>query len=185
MELQTKMTNIAHIIRQLARETRGVEIAETAAVLPVLFLIVMGIFWFGEAFRMYSTVTRAAQEGARAGAAPGCSTCGGPNTPAQYAANAVSALNNALTAANLDPSQVHAPAPRPNFPNSCGGPTTCIAVGGSNACVQGPVWYSNSPGGAGVCGISVSFRYPFKFHVPFASPTIYLPASARVHMETQ
>ena len=26
--------------------------------------------------------------------------------------------------------------------------------------------------------MSVSFRYPFSFHIPFASPTIYLPASA-------
>ena len=179
------MPNIIRTLRQLARETRGVEIAETAAVLPVLFLIVMGIFWFGQAFRMYGTITRAAQEGARAGVAPGCSTCNGPNTTAQYAANAVAAVNNALTAANLDPTQALAPSPVPGF-NACGAPTGCLPVGASNVCVQGPVLFSNSSsGGAGVCGMSVSFRYPFSLHVPFVAPTIYLPASARVHMETQ
>ena len=89
------MRSFARKFRWLIRETRGVEIAETAAVLPLLFLIVLGIFWFGQAFRMYGTITRAAQDGARAGAAPGCSTCGGPNTTTAYANDAVTAVNNA------------------------------------------------------------------------------------------
>ncbi len=63
------------ILRKLAAETRGAEIAEAAVVLPLMFMILLGIFWFGQAFSIYGAITRAAQEGARAGAAPYCTTC--------------------------------------------------------------------------------------------------------------
>ena len=58
------------VFRRLAVETRATEIAEAAAVLPLMFMILLGIFWFGQAFSIYGAITRAAQEGARAGAAP-------------------------------------------------------------------------------------------------------------------
>ena len=35
-----------------------------------MFMMLLGIFWFGQAFSIYGAITRAAQEGARAGAAP-------------------------------------------------------------------------------------------------------------------
>jgi len=53
-----------------ARDTRGAEIAETAMVLPLVFMMLMAIFWFGQAFRIYGTITHAAREGARAAVAP-------------------------------------------------------------------------------------------------------------------
>ena len=73
-------------MRRLAMETRGAEIAEAAAVLPLMFMILLGIFWFGQAFSIYGAITRAAQDGARAGAIPYCVTCSQPST---IAANAV------------------------------------------------------------------------------------------------
>ena len=66
--------------RRLVAETRGAEIAEAAAVLPLMFMMLLGIFWFGQAFSIYGAITRAAQEGARAGAVPICATCAGTNT---------------------------------------------------------------------------------------------------------
>ena len=57
---------------RLARETRGQEIAEAALVLPIVFMLMLGIFWFGQAFRIYGTITHAAREGARAAVAPLC-----------------------------------------------------------------------------------------------------------------
>ena len=74
--------------RRLAAETRGAEIAEAAAVLPLMFMMLLGIFWFGQAFSIYGAITRAAQEGARAGAAPICATCVGTNTIARSDINA-------------------------------------------------------------------------------------------------
>ena len=62
--------SVRFLLRRLARETRGAEIAEAAAVLPLMFMMLLGIFWFGQAFSIYGAITRAAQEGARAGAVP-------------------------------------------------------------------------------------------------------------------
>src|ERR1700719_2871427 len=90
---------------RLARETRGQEIAEAALVLSIVFMLMLGIFWFGQAFRIYGTITHAAREGARVAVAPLCATCGTPLTPPTVAQNAVNALQNALLAAKLDPAQ--------------------------------------------------------------------------------
>lgn len=169
--------------RKMIREERGAEIAEAAAVLPLMFLMLLGIFWFGQAFSIYGAITRAAQDGARAAAAPYCTTCTTANTPAT---NAVNAVNAALLASKLDPSQIQAPSSPPTF-NACGGGSTACA-GGSNVCVQRPVQLSNTTGGTNVCGVSVSFRYPFQFWLPFTSlnkQRILISASARVRMETQ
>jgi Flp pilus assembly protein TadG len=174
-------------LQNLAADTRGSEIAEAAAVLPVMFMVLLGIFWFGQAFRLYGTITRAAQDGARAGAAPYCTTCTSVNS---NATNAVTAINSALLASHLDPGSVAAPT-APTF-NACGtAPTSCQAVPGSNVCVQAPVQLYNTsaqPGGAGVCGVAVTFQYPYQFWLPFTSlnnQQIMLTASARVRIETQ
>ena len=90
------------LMRRLATETRGAEIAEAAAVLPLMFMILLGIFWFGQAFSIYGAITRAAQEGARAGAIPYCATCTGAPSATTNAANAAQA---ALQASRLDPVQ--------------------------------------------------------------------------------
>jgi hypothetical protein len=38
---------VAKVFRRLAVETRATEIAEAAAVLPLMFMMLLGIFWFG------------------------------------------------------------------------------------------------------------------------------------------
>jgi hypothetical protein len=175
--------------RRLAAETRGAEIAEAAAVLPLMFMMLLGIFWFGQAFSIYGAITRAAQEGARAGAVPYCATCSGTNLLSQYASNAVTAVNTALVASKLDPNQIPMPTSAPVFIACTGGASSCNAVPGSNVCVQAPVQLTTpSSGGTGVCGISVSFQYPFQFWLPFTSlnqKKMWLTASARVRMETR
>jgi hypothetical protein len=172
-------------VRRLAAETRGAEIAEAAAVLPLMFTMILGIFWFGQAFSMYGTITRAAQEGARAGAAPYCATCSTSNTPAQNAVNAAQAV---MVVAKLDPNKARYPLPVPPLFIPCAGSSSC-AAGISNICVQSPVQLTTPTGFApAVCGISVSFQYPFQFWLPFTSLSqqqIWLTASARVRMETQ
>jgi hypothetical protein len=88
----------------LARETAGAEIAEAAVVLPLLFMLLFGIMWFGRAFNIYTTINRAARQGALAAAANSCATCGNARqTVANIQTNVV---NPILTAAHLDPAQV-------------------------------------------------------------------------------
>jgi Flp pilus assembly protein TadG len=180
------------IMQALLRENTGAEIAEAAAVLPIMFMVVVGIFWFGQAFSIYGTITRAAQEGARAGATQTCTTCAAGNSAATNAYNAVEA---ALVVAKLDASNARQPAPVPSG-NACtttgstgGGAVGCSSVS-SNVCVQSGIQLSNpttTPAGAtGVCGISVSFQYPFQFWLPFTSlnkQRIWINAAAQVRME--
>jgi Flp pilus assembly protein TadG len=178
------MSTVMRHLRKLGRETSGAEIAEAAAVLPLMFLFLLGIFWFGQAFSIYGAITRAAQDGARAGAAPYCATCSSANTPAT---NAVNAVNTSMRASKLDPARIQAPSPQ-TFTACSGASTGCATVSGSNVCVQGPVQISNTSGGSTVCGVSVSFQYPFQFWLPFTSlnkQRILLSASARVRMENQ
>jgi len=186
------------------RDTRGQEIVESAMILPLLFVAVIAIFWFGQAFRIYGAATHAAREGARAAVAPICATCAAGTSSAQ---NAVNTVNSALTAAHLDPNQVQLPSPVPALcpcgsATSACAPVACTVVAGSNVCVQPNVQlsYPNAsgvPGGAGTCGTSVSFGY--KYSVSFNLPcwtwpnpctpinlqNLRLPAQAQMRVETQ
>ena len=185
--------------RNLARGTRGAEIAETAMILPLLFVILLAIFWFGQAFRLYGTITHAAREGARAAVAPACATCTSTSTAVQ---NATAAVNSALAAANLSPALAQAPTTPPLLcacgSSSCsaGGAQACQSYSTSGVCVQPNVQLSYpSQGGAGACGTSVSFtyQYPFHFTLPcWPQPCtsldlskITLPAQAEMRLETQ
>lgn len=172
-------------LRMLIDDTRGAEIAEAAAVLPLMFMFLIGIFWFGQAFSIYGTITRAAQEGARAGALPYCVTCSGTNTFAQYATNAMNTVNNTLKASNLNPALAQPPS-SPLPLTACAGSSACNGAA-SNMCIQAPVQLTDPVTGAdGVCGISVSFQYPFQFWLPFTSlnnQQVWMTASARVRME--
>jgi hypothetical protein len=185
------MTNFMRdALRRLLSETSGAEIAEAAAVLPLMFIMLLGIFWFGQAFSIYGAITRAAQEGARAGALPYCTTCKGPNNLGQYGLNAAAATRAAMIASKLDPALAQSPLPQPPPLISCstGSPVSCPGSG-TNICVQAPVqFFPASTGAPGVCGMSVSFQYPFQFWLPFTSlnkQQIWITASARVRMETR
>jgi coenzyme F420-reducing hydrogenase gamma subunit len=89
---------------RLLRDSSGAEIAEAAVVLPLLFMLLFGIMWFARAFNIYTTVNRAAREGALVAAAPSCATCGNIPRTAAYIQNNV--VNPILQASHLDPGQV-------------------------------------------------------------------------------
>src|SRR5437588_12371974 len=116
-----------NILHNLTRETSGAEIAEAAAILPLMFMILLGIFWFGQAFSLYGAITRAAQEGARAGSVPQCSSCAPQTTYTPFANAAVSAVNAALLSSHLDPTLVQS-ASHPVF-NNCPQVVTSCATG--------------------------------------------------------
>jgi len=89
---------------RLFRDGSGAEIAEAAVVLPLLFMLLFGIMWFARAYNIYTTVNRAARQGALAAAANNCATCGNiPRTPFYIQNNVV---NPILVASHLDPGQV-------------------------------------------------------------------------------
>jgi Flp pilus assembly protein TadG len=179
------MLPVYRALHGIARECEGAEVAEAAAVLPIVFMLLLGIFWFGQAFSIYGTITHAARQGARAAIAPTCATCAAGNTPSQ---NAYTAVQNALTIAKLDPNRLSWPATPPNVV-SCSDSAVSVPCDANpaNVCVQESIQLSNTgSGGVGPCGIAVSFQYPYQFWLPFTTlnmQKIQLQAEASMRTE--
>ena len=177
------MLNIKRIPGKL-ESTDGAEIAEAALVLPLVFMLLLGIVWFGRAFNIYSTITQAAQQGAITAARASCATCG--NTASSDAAvdNAVYAV---MQASSLDPAQIPA-NPNPPNPMSCvNPPITPCTTAANNITICRQVLLNPAVGiQPAQCGTIVSFQYPFQFDLPFTSlnmQRIVLSAQAQSRME--
>jgi Flp pilus assembly protein TadG len=186
--MRIKAVNIRPIARQLAH-TEGAEIAEVAVVLPLVFMLLMGIIWFGRAFNIYSTIQQAAQQGAITAARATCATCGAnPGFPAT--ATVDSAITAVIQASNLDPTQIPANS-SPPAPFSCVSPPPALAPCATTShqitvCQQALLNYSASGTQPAQCGVVVGFQYPFKFYLPFTSlnlQPIVLSAQAQSRME--
>lgn len=56
------------LLRHLRRDQRGAQLVEFAIVVPILLLLVIGIFEFGRAYFSWIVITNGAREGARTAA---------------------------------------------------------------------------------------------------------------------
>ena len=180
------------IMRKLGRED-GAEIAEAALVLPLVFMFLLGIVWFGRAFNIYSTVTQAAQQGAATAARPACATCGQPvdnwnGTTFPGDTTVENSVFAVMDASSLDRSQIimYLPmaitCPPPAPPGNCG--TTGNGISICRSVLLNPSGAVPPP--PPQCGTIVSFQYPFKFNLPFTSlnmQQIVLKAQAQSRME--
>jgi len=174
-------------------QTEGAEIAEAALVLPLVFMFLLGIVWFGRAFNIYSTITQAAQRGAITAARPTCATCGAPggnwmgtNFPGDTAV--LAAVHSVTDPSNLDRNSItgDTPSPAPAFctepPPTPAGACTAST---SPVTVCRLVWLNN-PSTPQQCGVIVRFQYPFQFFLPFTSLSLQqvnMTAEAQVRME--
>jgi hypothetical protein len=169
--------------------TEGSEIAEAALVLPVVFLLLLGIIWFGRAFNIYSTITRAAQQGAITAARDSCATCGDPPGALPLASTVDGVVVAALQASSLDTTQIkqwEANNPTPGL-QQCPAPAPAPActLTGNKIWVCSSVLLNSSTQPA-QCGAMVSFQYPFKFYLPFTSlnlQQVVMSAQAQSRME--
>lgn len=172
------------------RSTDGAEIAEAALVLPIIFIFLLGIIWFGRAFNIYSTITQAAQQGALAAARPYCATCGATSSfPGPSAVD--TAVAAVMKASSLDPTQIVNPGspsgPCTNSPTY--NITVCQQVVLNTSPQTNPLTSCGSPPNPGptqICGILVTFQYPFSFYLPFTSlnlTQVTMTAQAQSRME--
>ncbi|HZE27250.1 MAG TPA: TadE/TadG family type IV pilus assembly protein [Terriglobales bacterium] len=175
-------------LRRILFGTQGAEIAEIAVVLPVLFLVLLGVFYFGRAYNIYGTINQAALQGARAAVAPSCATCGNVSlTASQIATNYVAPT---LQASKLNPAQVQ---PLVRTACQCGsvgcGATVACDPAGVGAtpsiCVQQNVVLNTTSGAHQECGTSVAFQYPYNFNLPFQTFTLQMKAAAQMRTEEQ
>ena len=179
------MLNIKRITGRLVR-TDGSEIAEVAVVLPLVFMLLLGIVWFGRAFNIYSTIQQAAQQGAITAARATCATCSTSNTfPVD--ATVTGAVEAVMKSSNLDTTQILANAPSPIFCTNPPYPAGACSTTIDNITVCRSVQL-NPPASTQPpqCGTIVSFQYPFQFYLPGTSlnlSQIILSAQAQSRME--
>jgi hypothetical protein len=181
------MLKISRIAAHFNR-TDGAEIAEAALVLPLAFMFLLGIIWFGRAYNIYSTIQQAAQQGALAAARDTSATAG---NVLPLAANVDTVVTGILKASSIDPGQIQqweannptpgvqaCPPPAPQPANPC-------SLTGNKIWVCSSVLLNSSTQPA-QCGAMVSFRYPYQFYLPFTSVnmrTFILSAQAQSRME--
>jgi TadE-like protein len=172
--------NIQAIARRLS-SAEAAEIAEAAMVLPLVFMLLLGIIWFGRAFNIYSTIQQAAQQGAIFAARNTCVTCGNDPPTNGEVQTAVAAV---LQSSNLQASQIQASA-NPGL-ISCPPPAP---VGGCTKTTDN-IWVCRTVRLNTTqpiqCGSVVSFQYPFQFYLPFTSlnlQQVVLSAQAQSRME--
>ncbi|HZQ67646.1 MAG TPA: TadE family protein [Terriglobales bacterium] len=173
------------VLARLRRETAASQIAEAALVLPIVFTLLLGIYWVGRAMNVYATINQAARQGARAAVTASCATCGNQPLGVDQVADQVRV---ALQASRLDPNLV--------VPNI--GASYAACSGGAASCVQpttGPnvpqICYfynvqlnqpiSGPPTGPPACGVVVTFQYPYPLNLPLGSQQI--PLTAQIQME--
>ena len=179
------LVNINLIARKL-QSTDGAEIAEAALVLPLVFMLLLGIVWFGRAFNIYSTITQAAQQGAITAARASCATCI-PSNSFPNDGTVDNAIYAVMQASSLDPAQIPA-NPNPPNPMSCANPPVVpCTTGGNNITICRQVLLNPAAGiQPAQCGTMVSFQYPFQFYLPFTSlnmQRIILSVQAQSRME--
>ena len=153
----------------------GAEIAEAAVILPILFMLLLSIYWFGRAFLIYGAINHAAREGARTAAVPGCANCNAactwPGSSLPCDAAIVQVVNSSLQAANLNPSQAQPSTQKPP-PRPCPGvdpPGICATASGGQFTICRNMLLNRGNTSPPVCGVIVSFQYPYQFVLPFTS----------------
>ncbi|MFI5072330.1 MAG: TadE/TadG family type IV pilus assembly protein [Terriglobales bacterium] len=152
----------------------GQELVEAAIVLPIIFLILFAIFWFGRAFNIIGTLERAARAGLQSATHSTCASCG--NTPPTNGA-IVTSINTVLQADHLQTGDIISYSP----PYACTGaspspvcttlsnnaqvctnvPLTCGGV----SCQSPPVACGANP----ALGTRISFAYQFDAPLPFVN----------------
>lgn len=125
------------------RKERGAELVEAAFVLPLLLMLLIGVFWAARAYNIYETITRAAREGARVAVAPTCAQCGN-SFPAATAVQ--TAVDNVLTSSGM---------------NTSGG--------GVNINIQQHQQLGLDPNNPSAQWTVVGITYPYQFTLPFSS----------------
>ena len=172
-------------LRRLRRETCASQIAEAALVLPIVFTLLLGIYWVGRAMNVYATINQAARQGARAAVTATCATCGNaPLTVDQVAAQ----VGSSLQASHLDPSLV-VPNTSASYVNCGTGAAACLTpTAGPNIpqiCMYNNVQLNQPVGGPATeppaCGVVVTFQYPYPLNLPFSTQQI--PLTAQIQME--
>ena len=174
---------IAFVDWKVIKEEKGAELVEFAVVLPLLMMVLFGMYWFARSFNIWETMTRAAREGAAYGARPHCALCGGGGALGQFPQTDTVINQAVLPSLNADHIKISdlAIIQQPRLPNCFKGQNTSACPvnfsGNVAPCepYQGKIYVCRCvdmdpqgtvPGQA--CGVAVSMAYPWKWTLPFS-----------------
>jgi Flp pilus assembly protein TadG len=169
---RTLLSRISVRLVTNCKEESGAELVEAAVVIPILLMLLLGILAFGRAWNVYQTITRAAREGAKAAVLTPCADstyCPGATA---YSATDIwtNFVDPVLQSANL------APAGTSGVPSNLVSPSlTYVQLDPDDATPH-------------ICGIRLSFEYPYTFSLPFTSvnlSTINLSTTVQMRLENQ
>lgn len=156
-------------------DASAAEIAEAAVILPMLFMLLLSIYWFGRAFSIYSTINHAARQASLTAAAPACANCiaacAWPGSSLPCDSMVADVVNQTLTAAHLDIKQAQPFTPTP-APTPCPGVSPeglCATASGGNITICRNVVLDQNSTSPQACGVMVTFQYPYQFLLPFTS----------------
>lgn len=121
------------------RRERGSEVLEVALGLPILLMVMFGIYSFARGWNILQTMNQAAREGVRQAVTTTCATCG----DSSYSSSDVQSdfVYPALQAVGVNTAAVQ------NY-------------------TEGYRWLDT---GDSVCGEYISFQYPYHLTVPFTT----------------
>ena len=170
-------------IRRIWHDCTAAEIAEAAFVLPLMFVFLIGIFQFARVYMVYSTMQRAAQEGAHAAAGSSCATCPTTPNPHQIPAKVVASsyVHPVFQIAHVDDVPLIGTPPAIALKSCVDGITVvdCDTAGTSanpQICLRRNVILNVVAGTGGgptsgtpVCGTALSLTYPYGFTLPSVS----------------
>jgi Flp pilus assembly protein TadG len=144
------------------RGTDAAEIAEFAIVLPILFFLILAMFWVGQAYNISNNLNKAATDGLAAALKNSCATCG--NTAASNVQIA-DAIEKAFQAGNLKPNSLQSFSPTPSCPSPLTSLTSTSGVTYNvEVCTNLALW----PGST-ITGTRVAMQYQMPVMSPVAA----------------
>ncbi len=139
--------------------TDGAEIAEFAIVLPILFFLVLAMFWVGQAYNISNNLNKAATDGLAMALKNTCASCG--NTAATNTQIA-DAIEKAFQAGNLKANSLQPFAPTPVCPSPITSVTSTSGVTYNlEVCNNLPLWPASPATG---------MRIAMQYRMPIVSP---------------
>ena len=145
----------------LFRKSDGAEIAEFAIVVPILFFIVLAMFWVGQAYNISNNLNKAATDGLAMALKNTCASCG--NT-APTNTQIADAIEKAFQAGNLKAGNLRSFAPTPNCPSPLFTSVTSSSGIAYNVevCTGLPLWPTTTT----ILGTRIAMQY----QTPISSP---------------
>jgi Flp pilus assembly protein TadG len=187
MRLTHKIATALRATASLCRETSGSQIAEFAVALPLLLIMVVGIFDFGNAYNIKQKITNIAREATRMGAGQPTADLTNP-TPASIVAIR-DMVSSALQSSKLPDCGLGTTAATPagaatpwkwTFTTSCGSAGNLV-LSVDRGCV-----FTSTMGGTPVQVIAtqVTLLYPFQWQfnrvVTIMLPTAIYPGTTQI-----